>query len=210
MSLNNLATAYWLLGKYQLSVPIFEEVVQISKTNFGADHPLTIRSMSSLAEACKATGKFDLALPLFQELLATGRKNFPEDSPQLIGILGSIGLIRVAQRQWVDAEAILKDTLAICEKSHVDDWRVFSLKSALGRALFGQEKLTDAHPLLVAGYEGMKEREAAIPQHLKICLPETLDWLIELCTAADKAGERSKWEEERKQYLTGDVNSTDK
>ena len=45
-------------------------------------------------------------------------------------------------------------------------------KSMLGGALLGQKKYAEAEPLLLAGYEGTKQREATIPPQIRICLPE--------------------------------------
>ena len=40
------------------------------------------------------------------------------------------------------------------------------------RRLLGQERFADAEPLLLTGYEGMKQREKTIPQQSKLRLPE--------------------------------------
>ena len=44
-----------------------------------------------------------------------------------------------------------------------EEWETFHTQSLLGAALLGQEKYTDAEPLLLAGYDGLTEREAKIP-----------------------------------------------
>jgi hypothetical protein len=70
----------------------------------------------------------------------------------------------------------------------------------LGGALLGQKKYADAEPLLLAGYEGMKQREQTIPPQGQVRLPEALDRLIELYTATDKPDEVKKWRAERAKY----------
>ena len=47
----------------------------------------------------------------------------------------------------------------------------------LGGALLGQKKYAEAEPLLLAGYEGMKQREAKIPPEGKVRLTEALERL---------------------------------
>ena len=64
----------------------------------------------------------------------------------------------------------------------------------------GQKKYADAEPLLLAGYEGMKQREKAIPPEGQVRLPEALDRLIEFYTATDKPDEAKKWQAERAKY----------
>ena len=72
----------------------------------------------------------------------------------------------------------------------------------LGSALLGQKKYADAEPLLLKGYEGMKEREKSIPKSGggEKRIPEALDALIELYTATNKPEEVKKWQAERAKY----------
>ncbi len=72
----------------------------------------------------------------------------------------------------------------------------------LGAALLGQKKYADAEPLLLKGYEGMKQREKTIPPQGSTRLPEALDRLIELYTATNKPDEARKWRAERAKYPT--------
>jgi len=68
--------------------------------------------------------------------------------------------------------------------------------------MLGQKKYADAEPLLVKGYEGMKQREKTIPPlgggNLRIL--EALDRLIALSTATNKPDEVKKWRAERAKY----------
>jgi len=66
----------------------------------------------------------------------------------------------------------------------------------LGGALLGQKKYADAEPLLVAGYEGMKQHEATIPPQRKDRLPEALERLVQLYEATDKPDEAARWRKE--------------
>src|SRR5262249_48847537 len=70
----------------------------------------------------------------------------------------------------------------------------------LGGALLGRKDCAEAGPLLLAGYEGMKQREAAIPEQAKARLPEALDRLIESYTATNKPDEVTRWPAERAKY----------
>ncbi len=74
------------------------------------------------------------------------------------------------------------------------------MRSMLGGALLGQKKFADAEPLLLAGYQGMKEREKTLPPEASTRILDALDRLIELFTAANKPGEAKKWQTERAKY----------
>ena len=47
-------------------------------------------------------------------------------------------------------------------------WTTFNTKSLLGASLLGQKKYAEAEPLLVAGYSGLKQREAKIPEQVLV------------------------------------------
>jgi hypothetical protein len=64
----------------------------------------------------------------------------------------------------------------------------------LGAALLGQKKYAAAEPLLLAGYEGMKQREATIPPWDKVRIDEALERLIHLAKAQGKKQEETKWQ----------------
>ena len=70
----------------------------------------------------------------------------------------------------------------------------------LGGARLGQKKYSEAEPLLLKGYEGLKQREKTIPAYGTVRIPEALDRLIELYTATNKPDEVEKWRAERANY----------
>ena len=105
------------------------------------------------------------------------------------------------------------ECLAIREKSQPDDWTTFNPGApGLGGALLGQKKYADpgAPGLLLAGYEGMKQRVANIPEQGQVRLPEALDRLIELSTATNKPDEVKKWQAERAKYPAPAAPATEK
>ncbi len=75
----------------------------------------------------------------------------------------------------------------------------------LGSALLGQKRYDEAEPLLLKGYEGMKQREKSIPKSGggEKRIPEALNALFELYTATSKPEEVKKWQAERAKYPEG-------
>ena len=63
----------------------------------------------------------------------------------------------------------------------------------LGGALLGQKKYADAEPLLLAGYEGLKEREGKIPANSQVCLTETLERLVQLYDVTGQKEKAAEW-----------------
>ncbi len=104
-----------------------------------------------------------------------------------------------------EAEPLLRDCLTIREKTRPDAWTTFNARRLLGSALLGQKKYADAEPLILKGYEGMKEREKSIPKSggANKRISQALDGLIELYTATNKPEEVKKWQAERAKYSEG-------
>ena len=101
-------------------------------------------------------------------MLARRRKAVQPDSPLLAEDLAALGHNLLEQSRWSEAEPLLREALAIREKATPDDWRRYDAMSLLGGALLGQGRYAEAEPLVVAGYEGMKAREA------RIAVPDTV------------------------------------
>ncbi len=114
--------------------------------------------------------------------------------------LEHFGQQQLSQHNYSDAEPPLRDCLKIRQAKQPDVWTTFNTQSLLGEALLGQKKYTDAEPLLLKGYEGMKQREKTIPPPAATRIPEALDRLIELYTATTKPDEVKKWRAEQAKY----------
>jgi eukaryotic-like serine/threonine-protein kinase len=140
---------------------------------------------------------------LIQELLTDARNSSSKDSPQLAVVLADIGSSLLQLRKFADAEPLLRESLALREKAEPDAWTTFNAKSMLGGALLGRKKYTEAEPLLRQGYQGMRDRERAIPPQGARRLPEALDRLIELYTATNRPDEVRRWQAERARYDKG-------
>ncbi len=191
----NLGVNYRDAGRVQEALPLLEEAFQTAKIN------PTLRWVgSALLDAYSKAGKTAEAAKLVTELLAGARKQFPKDSPQLAGELAQFGASLMQAHAFPDAEALLRECLAIREKTQPDAWTTFNTMSMLGGALSGQKKYAEAEPLLLKGYEGMKQREKTIPKGGEIRIAKALDRLIEYYTATNKPDEAKKWGAERAKY----------
>ena len=116
-----------------------------------------------LLDAYAKAGRSAEAVKLVHNILDDARKTAPKDSPKLAGSLAQHGTILLELKAYADAEPLLRECLAICEKTEPDVWTTFNSRSQLGGALLGQKKYGEAEPLIVSGYEGMKAREPKIP-----------------------------------------------
>jgi tetratricopeptide (TPR) repeat protein len=131
-----------------------------------------------------------------QQKLPEARKALGKDNPQLARLLAQIGMGLLEEKKWVEAEPLLRESLAIRAKARPDSWVTFNTRSMLGGALLGQEKYAEAEPLLLKGQAGMKEREKTIPRQDKERLSEAVQRLVQLYEATGKKDEAAKWRKE--------------
>jgi serine/threonine protein kinase/tetratricopeptide (TPR) repeat protein len=191
----DLGVNYKDAGRLAEAIPLLEEAHQASKQL--PNGPL---GAWPLLEAFAKAGETAKFTELLQEQLGEARKALPKDSPELAGVLAQICLGLLELRQWSEAESLLGECLAIREKVQPNVWSTFNSKSQLGGALLGQKKFADAEPLLLAGYEGMKQRESTIPPQGKTRLSEALERLVQLYEAMDKKDEAATWRMELEEF----------
>jgi tetratricopeptide (TPR) repeat protein len=175
-------------GRLKDAIPLLEEAYHASRRI-----PALRWVGAQLLDAYLKAGTNTEAAGLVQELLAETRQTMPPDSPQLAGVLAQFGLTLLTVKAWTDAEPILRDCLAIRETAEPDAWTTFYAKSMLGEALLGQEEFAEAEPLLVGGYEGLKEHEDTIPPQVKVRLAEALRRLVDFYTATGQAEKAGEW-----------------
>ncbi len=74
----------------------------------------------------------------------------------------------------------------------------FETKSLLGASLLGQKKYADAEPLLLDGYEKMKESAKTIPPHELPRLKQVGERIVQLYEAWEKPDKAREWREKMK------------
>ncbi len=195
LTLAYLGENYVEAARFKEGISLLEEAYQASKK-----YPALRWVGTQLLLAYTKAGEHAKFANLLPKQLAGIRNALPRDSPQLAGMLAIVGMECLQQKKWSEAEQSLRECLAIREKTQPEAWQTFNAKSMLGEALLGLKKDVDAETLLLASYEGMKQREKSIPPQGKVRLPEALDRLINLYKAMDKPEELRKWQAERAKY----------
>jgi serine/threonine protein kinase/tetratricopeptide (TPR) repeat protein len=184
----NLGVNYKDVGRVNDAIPLLEEANRAAKEN------PTLRWVGAqLLDAYTKVGETAKLASLLQAQLTEARRELPNDSPELAGVLAHIGVTLLEQKSWAEAEEHLRECLSIRAKALADDWRTFNTKSMLGGALLGQEEYAEAEPLLLAGYEGMKQREATIPPQAAMRIPQALERLVRLYEATGDQAKAAEW-----------------
>jgi tetratricopeptide (TPR) repeat protein len=204
-TLTNLACAYQYAGRLPEALPMFELAAQgVAKRRFQHEHAQRI--IANTIRAYEQAKQFDKAEAWRRQWLPVVKQHAGAESPAYAGELAALGLNLLTQQKWSDAETTLRECLAIREKKEAKAWTTFNTMSMLGGALAGQKKYAEAEPLLLKGYQGMKERATtpganAARLAFEQRLTQALDRLIALYTAVDKPEEVKKWQAERAKII---------
>jgi tetratricopeptide (TPR) repeat protein len=148
-----------------------------------------------LADFYSARGECDKAEPLFRQLLAAHRRD-----NALALSAGDASVLSLAIRSYQgqgrhkEAEQFAREWLQVGETKLADGWGWSYLQSLLGGSLLAQKKYAEAEPLLLKGYEGMKQREAQqVPVVAKRDLTDALERLAQLYDAMSQKDKAAEW-----------------
>jgi serine/threonine protein kinase/Flp pilus assembly protein TadD len=148
------AAAHAHLGNYPAALADVTKAVALNPDDWSNATWIDLELIAACSDAAFRQGMADLAARTAER--ARGK-------PDAQGPMAALGFILLAVGRFADAEPVLRECLAIREKMMPDDWLRFHAQSLLGGALLGQQNYAEAEPLLLQGYEGMKQREAKIP-----------------------------------------------
>jgi serine/threonine protein kinase/tetratricopeptide (TPR) repeat protein len=187
---DGLACTYGYARRFAEAQALFEENLEPSRSS-----PIRSFELEHYAIFYHVQGDYARAEELLLEAIALSKKRFANRTQATTSALAWLGLTYLKQKKFVEAEPVLRESLAASQKEP-DRWSYFRAQSLLGGSLLGQAKYTEAGPLLVAGYEGLKQREATIPAGDKAHLTEALERLVQLYEATGKPDEAAKWRKE--------------
>ncbi len=214
---NSLAFALVEAGKPVEAVALQEEALAARRARLGADHPKTRGSASWLVSVYEAAGLADRAAPLVDEAVERARRAMdqaahpqdagagtarpadsggePDSVPvlRLAGALASRAVNLIERERYSEAEPVARECLAIRERVQPDFWTTPNARSLLGASLLGQGRVAEARPLIVAGYEGLKAREEAIPRNVRRRVPQAGERLAALYEAQGEPAKAAEW-----------------
>jgi tetratricopeptide (TPR) repeat protein len=191
--MSNLAVVYRLQSKFADAERLSIRTMEIRSRVLGDSHPDTLTTMNNLAATYKDEGKYDEAEPLYIRMVDLFPRVFGEAHPNTLTSMSSLADLYELERQYAKAESIARDLLRRYEKSFPDNWARFYAQVLLGAGLSGQLKFAEAEPLLLSGYEGLKQREATIPATIRSPLARAEETIIQLYHGWSKAEKEAEW-----------------
>lgn len=199
LSMLNLAQCYEDANRMPEAIPLFEQAASgIERKRFLSQNAGTI--VQGTASAYEKKGQFEKAEALRRKWLMVVQEKAGTQSSNYADELSGLGSNLIKQRKWIEAEKVLRESLANREKQDPVKWTTSNTRMLVGHALLGQKMFADAESFLLKAYESLQAQESSIPTTSKVIIPATLDRLVELYTAWEKKEQAEKYRQERRKY----------
>ena len=193
--MNMLGLLYRSEGKYAEAERVLTRALDIRRRTLGADHPDTIKSMNSLARLYRSEGKIAEAETMLTSVLEARRRVLGPAHPDTTSVMTLLGDVRLQQKKYTEAEALLREARNNTEKAAADSWERYWNLNLLGASLAGQSQYAEAESLLVSGYLGMMQREAAVPLEDRLVLSQAGERIVQLYENWGKPEKAAEWRE---------------
>jgi serine/threonine protein kinase/Tfp pilus assembly protein PilF len=190
IGMNNLAELYSDERKYTLAEPLFIEVLDSRRNDA---QPERSNAMNNLGVLYRSQGKYLQAEPLFTHALERQRRMLGDEHPDTLNTMNNLALLYQYQHRYSRAEPLLREMLEKHPRIISVSWHGYNCQSLLGASLSGQKKYAEAEPLLLSGFEGMLQQEAAIPASNRFKLQEAGEWIVQLYQHWGKPEKAAVW-----------------
>ena len=195
-SQSGLAVVYRCMKKPEQAIPLLEDAIERSRAN---NYPVTIGMQAELGVMYCDAGRFADAIPLLEEVHEKSREN-----PELAWVGNALLTAYVGAGKKADAVALATQQVrAAREQLPADSLELAVALAPPGQALMEVEEYADAEPLLLANYEGLKQKEAQIPPEEKdALLRDAAARLVQLYDAWGKPDQAGRWRMRLEQCAT--------
>jgi serine/threonine protein kinase/tetratricopeptide (TPR) repeat protein len=199
--LMNLTAVAMVRKDYATAEATAREALAMQRKLFPHDHPNIAMALDNLGAALSEQGNPGGAEPLFREALAIAGKVFGDQSTFVGSELNNLAEAVQRQGRPAEAEAFAREALTAWEHADPGAWQGFATRVQLGVSLAAQKKFTEAEPLLLAGYEGMKSRERSMrPDERADNLPDALGHLVQFYTDSGQPEKAAEWRQKLDAY----------
>jgi eukaryotic-like serine/threonine-protein kinase len=186
LGLSKLEIGQTKLGQ-DLLMAVFEDGQQV---------PDMFKIAGIVANSFATQDDADLAVAWTKREVESARRSLPPGSLQLAEVLANGGARLLGEAKWGDAEILLRECHEIHQSNASDSSAKCVVQTHLGQTLHAQNKLGDAMPLLIAGYENAKKQTSSKPNVRRIDIKLVLELIIACCDALKETDTSAKFREE--------------
>jgi tetratricopeptide (TPR) repeat protein len=199
-SLSKLGSVLHVAGKLNEAEALYREALATQQKLLGAENPEAIDSLGGLAGVLRDQGKLEEAESMAREELALRKKQLGNEHPKVATALANLARVLQRQGKLNEAEAMARECLGVHEKQLANHWRTWSTRSLLGDILLGEKNYAAAEPLLVSGYEGMRQLGNRVTAAGKLGQKETLQRLVQLYETTGRTDKAAEWKQKLAEF----------
>ena len=158
-SLSLLGLALLEGGKLEEAEEVLRRALALRRAVFDEGHTSVAKVLNNLAIVRQAQGAHEEAEMLYREALASRRSRLSQSHPEVASTAISLASLLVDGGRYEEAEPLAREALAVLSRQRPDHWRTAYAENVLGASLSGLKRFEEAEPLLVGGYEAVRERK---------------------------------------------------
>jgi serine/threonine protein kinase len=190
---NDLAGLYRRQKKFDLAEPLQQEALAGWTALLGAEHLLTLIAKNNLAQLYLDQKQYDRAEPLYREAVEVARRKYGLGQRNTQDFIHGLADCYEKMGQPARAEPLLRELADFWKQQAPDSAQYANQLARLGLNLLRQQRYADAEPLLLQGYEGLKQRQAKMSTDEQVRLREALESLVQLYDAWEKKDQADEW-----------------
>lgn len=203
-AMHNLGQFYREQKRYAEAEPLSVKALELSLRVLGEKHDNSIAALVNVSSLYREQGQHAKAEPHYLKLLEVRRLVLGNQHVYTLITMNRLAATEIALGHFDKAEALLRESLAIREEKRPDEWETYHTKSLLGQSLLGMKRYSDAEPFLLAGYEGIKQREAKLSKQNRSYLTDSMERVVQLYDAWGKKDQADEWRKKRDRELPAD------
>jgi tetratricopeptide (TPR) repeat protein len=193
--LRNLATVLRREHKLQAAEAMHREALAMRRELLKPDHPEIADSLNALATVLGEEGKLQEAEPLYREAFDLRCRLFGPDAEETVP--SGVSLINVLVKRGVlsEAEDRARELNNVWEVKRPGRWETFKLRCLLGGILQREKKYPEAEPLLLSGYDGMRQTGPPPQVDGKANLKDAAEDLAQLYQGTGRLDQAAAWQQ---------------
>jgi serine/threonine protein kinase len=197
-SIHDLGLVYRDMGQYAQAIALLEEATDKLAVSCGPDHIDTRYSRANLAAVYESAGRLDDANRVRREII----RRVGKEDVYLLGYSANVRMLLgqnlLQLKRPAEAEPVLRESLAILEKMKDNGPRKSHAQSLLGEALLDQQQPVAAEPPLLQGYQGLKRREATLPENERRWLADAGERVVRFYETTNQPEKARAWRDKLK------------
>jgi Tetratricopeptide repeat len=150
-SMGDLAVAYMQGARMHEAESLLQETIAQQRRLLGPEHPDLLGSMGNLALVYMQEGRFREASKLLQETVEVERRVLGPDNPTTLQGVFSLAAAYSGENRYDEGQKLAQEAVTGLERQKLTDGAdMGGARMALGWALMGQKRHTQAEPELIA------------------------------------------------------------